>query len=260
MICFKIDRLVTPHFRPIMQRFPILIVALVVSAAGNLPAELRSFTSTSGETMQMELIGHKITEDSLILKTEDGRELTGVDINLFAEGDREYIRKWMDETTPTLDYHFRYEVKTEKIDSTRNKIDSYKTVGASTTAYEVKMTNLSRDTVGPLKVAYVFFVDNFVDGGMTTSGQNREVQISGSLPIAGRLGFNHTATVQTKPTTLEMVDYDYGNLRERDRLAGIMLRVYDSGENLVNEFKSSEVSKKKWPREEETKEGKVIIR
>ena len=80
----------------------------------------------------------------MILKTEDGRELTGVDINLFAEGDREYIRKWMDETTPTLDYHFRYEVKTEKIDSTRNKIDSYKTVGASTTAYEVKMTNLSR--------------------------------------------------------------------------------------------------------------------
>ena len=46
----------------------------------------------------------------------------------------------------------------------------------------------------------------------------------------------------------------------KDRLDGIMLRVFDAGGEQVAKFKSTEAPKRRWPGDEKGGEGKVIIR
>ena len=245
----------------IWPRFTLHCLLAIVCAAPwfNTRAELRSFTSSNGEITQMELVSHKGTEDSLALRTADGRLLKKINITVFAEADQQYIREWMKATAPALDYHFNYDIGQEKLESDRRDA-GYKKLSKSQMAYKISMTNRSRDTVGPLKVKYCFFVDNQARGEFGNSGGERLEVFEGELEIDAQLRFNHTAELLTKAATIEIVDYDYGRNRYKDSLDGIMLRVFDARGQLVDEYKSTKAEKRDWPGDEQKQNGQVIIK
>lgn len=222
-------------------------------------AELRNFTSSNGLSTEMELLSHKGTEDSLCFQTADGRLLENINITIFAEADQQFIRKWMQETAPALDYHFKYDIKQEKLDSDRRDA-GYKKLTKSEMAYKISMTNHSRDTVGPLKVEYCFFTENEVKDGMSNSSGEQEEIFEGTLEVDAQLRYNQTAELLTKSATIETVDYDYGRNRYKDSLDGIMIRVFDAKGELVDEHKSTKAEKRHWPGDEKKKHGKVIIK
>ena len=126
--------------------------------------------------------------------------------------------------------------------------------------YEVTMTNASRDTVGPLKVEYVAFLENNADGDYQSASDEREILTKGKLDVDGQLKFNVSATLRTKEIKVEIIDYDYANRDWRDRLAGIMLRIFDADGKQVAEWKSSEVEDRAWPGEGKKSGGSVTIK
>jgi hypothetical protein len=249
----------TPHAIRYRYTLALGLVTLSILLSCNAFAQLRNFTSSNGETTQMELVSHKGTEDSLSLRTADGRLLKNISIIIFAEADQQFIREWMEATAPSLDYHFKYEIKSEKLASERRDV-GYKKMTKSEMAYKISMTNSSRDTVGPLKVDYVFFTDNQVRDGYSTSGGGSTEVFEGSLEVDAQLRFNQTAELLTKTATIETVDYDYGSNRHKDSLDGIIIRVFDARGQLVDEHKSTKAEKRSWPSEKETADGKVIVK
>ncbi len=103
-------------------------------------------------------------------------------------------------------------------------------------------------------------MENEADGSYSASSSQSGEIVQGELKVDATLKYNHTVTVQTKEAKIETVDYSYSSGRYKDRLDGIMLRVFDAGGEQVAEFKNTEAAKRRWPGEEKGGEGKVIIR
>jgi len=223
-------------------------------------AELRNFTSMTGKTMRMELVGHK-GENHLILKNADGRQMDGVKMSVFSESDQAYIRKWMAKVPPTIKYSFKFTEEQKKLSGTSDNVGGCKNVRKNSMAYVVKMTNMSRDTVpGPLTLNYYVFMDNEGDNGYSSSSSKGEQSKKGTLKLEQPLRFNQAAEFTTAAMQIDSVNYESDSGSFRDRLVGVMVRVTDAKGKEVALYKSQALAKRDWPTSSKGTKDKVIIR
>lgn len=193
-------------------------------------AQMRDFTSSQGSRIRAELVSHK--GGKVTLKREDGKTFA-VAPSMFGAADQRYIAAWMENNPPSISYRFDIEVDKEKLSGDRVDL-GYKKVKNEKWAYQVTITNTSRDTTDKLKVRYKLFYSNYADGEFSASSSDRTgmAVVSGQTDIKTPLRFNQSKEFISKSVTLDNVDYDYSP-RYKDSLKGIMLRIEDSRGQVV---------------------------
>jgi hypothetical protein len=157
-------------------------------------AELREFEDKFGRIIRAELVSHKGSEgDTITIKKADGKSFE-VKIDLFSEKDRVLLREWMKKVPATVSYGFRFEVAKQKASA------------SASFSYDLKITNLSRDTVEGLTLKvrtiyrrslysssnYIPYGDDYYGYGSGLLGKEE------SVPIPGKMKFNQTASFSTE--------------------------------------------------------------
>lgn len=192
-------------------------------------AELRELEDKFGRIIRAELVSHRGSEgDTITIKKPDGKTFE-VKVDIFSQKDREVIREWMRTEPPTVNYGFRFEVTKQKLGA------------SSTTSYELKVTNISRDTVEGLTLKvrtiyrrslyssrdYIPYGDDYYGYGGGLIGKEE------SVPIPGKMKFNQTASFST----------------EAQRYSeGVLIRVVDAKGEVVGEHRrtGTKIASLKW--------------
>ena len=215
------------------------VIFSVLAWIGTVSAEIRTFTSTNGKSMQASLVSHK--GGKVTLKRADGQEFS-VAPNMFSPEDQLFIKNWMDKTPETIIYRVRVDAKKTKVSGTRVKT-SYSYAKREQWAYDVEVTNASRDEASGLVVKYRVFFRNNISGSssssyyyLTNEGGSMQVA-SGTVKQPVPMGFNKSMAFQTKQVQIESYD-TYYSTRRKDELLGVMVRVEDPTGNVVADWKS----------------------
>ena len=207
-----------------MKFFAYLIgvsIVLITSTAARL------FEDKFGRILSAELISHTgVAADSV--KIDKAGEKINVKINVFSEKDQQFIRDWMKITSPTLDYAFRIDVVKKKQSEIKGQRRYYSSSKTEVYVYDVTVTNLTRQPVGDLRIDY----------RTVSQGQSKDLQFQqGSESVTGPMRYNDTITFITMPSTLQSVkSYGYSY---KESLLGVILRIYEPGDKLVQEWHSS---------------------
>ncbi len=213
---------------------------------------MREFTDALGKKVKATLLYHDGSGSSVRIRREDGAEFDAPLAN-FSEADQEFVREWISRTPPKITYNLAYTFKRLTVGSDSVE-HGYKRVRNSSYAYEVEITNKSRDPVGPLTFEYCLFMRNVADGSYIASEYRNKV-IRGKTAYDGQLRFAEKTTFTTKPVEIDRVKYhDYYSTgaRYNDALLGAIMRVFDAQGNLIEEARSTENTAKSlaWPEEE----------
>ena len=117
----------------------------------------RAFEDQFGRTMEADLISHTGISSDIIKISMGGKQLD-VEINLFSDKDQKFIRNWMKETPPKIDYAFRVEATLKQLGTVPKKTSSSRSSSSrtktKTNVYEIHLTNLTRQTVRDLRLEY----------------------------------------------------------------------------------------------------------
>ena len=81
----------------------------------------RAFEDQFGRTMEADLISHTGISSDIIKISMGGKQLD-VEINLFSDKDQKFIRNWMKETPPKIDYAFRVEATLKQLAPFQKKL------------------------------------------------------------------------------------------------------------------------------------------
>ena len=102
-------------------------------------------------------------------------------------------------------------------------------------AYNVQLTNSSRDTAKNLTIKYKVFHSNQADGSYSAASSDTNAMgvTRGSAQLAAELPFNKTMEFNTKSVQIDVVDYDGAGYRYKDQLKGMMLRVETASGEVV---------------------------
>ena len=244
----------------------VFLAALMLTALLSVAqAEMRNFSNSKGDAIEAELVSHK--NGKVKLRRADGVEFEVVP-TVFSPEDQAYIKSWMDKNPASVDYAFRIEAERKKLAGTMQDL-GYKRVKNEKWAYQIKITNHSRDTVKDLTVKYKVFYSNRADGEFSaSSGDVKEMaQIRGEAKLKSEMEFNQTMEFTTKSATIDFVDYDGAGSRYKDTLRGAMIRILDKQGKIVADWvmPMSYLKKKTWDNTEPRKNGsggesQVIIR
>jgi len=230
--------------RTSISRLPLAsILLLALGAAGGVSAlaEPRTFTNSEGREIVAEAVSHD-GSGSFELKRSDGNLFVVKAADLSID-DQKFLQDWATANPPKIDYRFDFKVAAEKVTGVRSRqLGGYKNVKNELWTYRVDMTNLARQTVGGLTVEYRVFKINAADGQFRSSSGITEGFISGTEKIETDLRFNETYQFTTGEIEIDEVSYRWTysrNERYKDALRGIMVRIKDSGGNVVEEFVSA---------------------
>lgn len=216
----------------IMRTFLITLLFTAI-CAGLVRAELRQFTGANGKTLQAELVSHR--DGQITMRLADGRELTVLP-NVFSPDDQLYIKEWLEKTPETVNYNLRFEADRKKV-SGRTKTEGSYLIKNEKWIYQVKITNLSRDTAKGLTVMYRQFRSNEADGDSRAySDQSDWITDKGELKVAQAVEYGKTIEFGTKEMQIDRVDYQYGNYDYKDEIKGLIIRVVDSQGAVVGEW------------------------
>jgi hypothetical protein len=228
-----------------------LIGAALLLAAGNSiaqDAQFREFRSATGKSISAKVVSHK-GDGKVKLELVDGKKST-IAIDRFSVDDQKYLKEWVEKHPPALNYAFNYEVEEERGKTERNR-QSYVKSKTEQRAYEVKITNMSRDTVSDLTVKYQMFMHNGSDGSgyIGTSQEGRFLQTD-TVELPADIDYNHTRTFVTKTFKIdsEVTNYYYNDRSRKDEMEGIIIRVFDKAGTMIDEYSSpaAERAKHKW--------------
>ena len=195
-------------------------IVLITSTAARL------FEDKYGRIMDAQLVSHPgFNADNI--KIDKGGKKIEVKVDVFSIKDQEFIRNWMKNTPPTLDYAFRIDVVKKKQSEIKGQRNYYSGNKTEVYVYSVTVTNLTRQPVGNLRIDY----------RTVSQGQSKDVQFQqGSESVKGPMRYNDTITFITMPSTLQSVkSYGYSY---KESLLGVILRIYGPGDKLVEEWHS----------------------
>jgi len=207
-----------------MKFFACLIgisIVFITSTTGRL------FEDKYGRIMDAQLVSHPGFNADNIKIDKAGKKIE-VKVDVFSIRDQEFIRNWMKNTPPTLDYAFRIDVVKKKQSEIKGQRNYYSGSKTEVYVYSVTVTNLTRQPVGNLRIDY----------RTVSQGQSKDIQFQqGSESVKGPMRYNDTITFITMPSTLQSVkSYGYSY---RESLLGVILRIYGPGDKLVQEWHSS---------------------
>lgn len=146
------------------------------------------FEDQFGRIINAELISHTGAEGENVTIKKSGKKIV-VKVALFSEKDQKFIRGWMKETPPTLDYNFRVEVAKKEIQS-KPSANPFEKSSSGKTAFLMRLTNLTRQPVNGLRVEYRAYMKDY--GGGRSSDDDKESDKEGDKEgdRGGRGGFS----------------------------------------------------------------------
>ena len=191
-----------------------------------------------GRAIEASLVSHPGAESGKITIRKDGKEFT-VDVSVFHEEEQKRLREWIDKTPPEVPY----ELKLSAIKSKTNDRDY---------AYKLEIKNDGKTPLSNFKIRYRVYMENSV--GKTV---HREHEI----PVEGPLKEGKTAKLTTKPYNPDQLVIKDKNstivssatssgIRKKGRsdLLGILVRVYDSHDRLIEDWKTTGTNfNAQWP-------------
>ena len=161
----------------------VLICTIFSSLVGIVSAKV--FEDQFGRIMNAELISHTGAEGENITIKKSGKKIV-VKVALFSEKDQKFIRGWMKETPPTLDYNFRVEVAKKEIQA-KSSANPFEKSSAEKTAFLMRLTNLTRQPVSGLRVEYRAYMKDY-GGGRSSDEKSEDDDKEGNR--GGRGGFS----------------------------------------------------------------------
>ena len=144
----------------------VIICTILVSLGSIVSAKV--FEDQFGRIINAELISHTGEEgENVTIKKSDKKIV--VKVALFSEKDQKFIRGWMKETPPSLDYNFRVEVAKKEIQA-KPSANPFEKSSAEKTAFLMRVTNLTRQPVSGLRVEYRAYMKDYGGGGSSDEG------------------------------------------------------------------------------------------
>lgn len=193
----------------------------------------RAFEDQFGRTMEADLISHTgISSD--IIKIRRGGKKLDVEINLFSEKDQKFIRNWMKETPPKIDYAFRVEATLKQLGTVPKKTSSSRSSSSrtktKTNVYEIHLTNLTRQTVRDLRLEY----------RIVKEGRSGKFEFQkGSKEISEPMRYNQDVVLTTAKSELDSYRSSYSSYSYKEAVLGILVRVFNQQGELVTDWRST---------------------
>ena len=237
-----------------MRILTIAACTLITAAS----AQARLFEDQYGRIIDAELVSHTGPSASEVTIAKGGKQMVAK-IALFSMADQEYIRSWMKETAPTVNYGFRV----------ASKGTSASTTGGSSKSaekFELQITSLTRVPVEGLTAQYRLYYRDYPTtmsdigdmfrkraglGGKARRAFRRDVEpslkfVEDKAPIESRVEFNQTVTVETKPLTLHSGKNPFSGDRYSDEFVGFIVRILDATGKVVFEHRDPKATDFEW--------------
>lgn len=193
----------------------------------------RAFEDQFGRTMEADLISHTGISSDIIKVSMGGKQLD-VEINLFSDKDQKFIRNWMKETPPKIDYAFRVEATLKQLGTVPKKTSSSRSSSSrtktKTNVYEIHLTNLTRQTVRDLRLEY----------RIVKEGRSGKFEFQkGSKEISEPMRYNQDVVLTTAKSELDSYRSSYSSYSYKEAVLGILVRVFDQQGELVTDWRST---------------------
>jgi len=193
----------------------------------------RAFEDQFGRTMEADLISHTGISSDIIKVSMGGKQLD-VEINLFSDKDQKFIRNWMKETPPKIDYAFRVEATLKQLGTVPKKTSSSRSSSSrtktKTNVYEIHLTNLTRQTVRDLRLEY----------RIVKEGRSGKFEFQkGSKEISEPMRYNQDVVLTTAKSDLDSYRSSYSSYSYKEAVLGILVRVFDQQGELVTDWRST---------------------
>lgn len=200
---------------------------LLISLSAAL-AEIRTFTSPDGRTLQAEITA--ATPDRVSLKTAAGQPLV-VPIDKFIPADQEHISEWRKANPVQIKYRFAADYTKSKAGSSKMKSNN-ETITTEQWECNMKITNQSGQTLEGVTVDYVIYYDNLERGNKVTRSKAGKVDI-GTMKNLQQLVVK-TETVALHSVQLEGGYYytDGTRSRQKETLNGMIIHVNHAGKKV----------------------------
>ena len=193
----------------------------------------RAFEDQFGRTMEADLISHTGISSDIIKISMGGKQLD-VEINLFSDKDQNFIRNWMKETPPKINYAFRVEATLKQLGTVPKKTSSSRSSSSrtktKTNVYEIHLTNLTRQTVRDLRLEY----------RIVKEGRSGKFEFQkGSKEISEPMRYNQDVVLTTAKSELDSYRSSYSSYSYKEAVLGILVRVFDQQGELVTDWRSA---------------------
>ena len=225
-----------------MKKIKNMCFILLVISISQSKVLSRTFEDQFGRTIKADLISHTGISSNEVKISKDGKQLN-VKISLFSEKDQKFIRNWMKETPPMIDYVFRIEATLKQLGSFKNKSNSiYSSTSRSktkTNAYEINLTNLTRQTVKDLRLEY----------RVVKEGRSGRFEFQrGRKEISEPMRYNQDIVLTTAKSELDSYRSSYSSYSYKEAVLGVLVRVFDEQGELVADWRSSntKIAKISW--------------
>lgn len=262
-----------------MRFFAVFATAAAVSLSSS---GAREFEDKFGRMINAELVAHTGIDGELVTIDKGGKQMR-VKVALFSQKDQQFIREWMKQTPPSIDYSFRVAAVRKEAAAPEPEAAPEGDVGeagreafararagasAASELYEIVVTNLTRQTVRGLKVKYRLYMmdypssfeelrDAFEGGGGGFEALRRGGRGGGgvkpklehievSVPIEGALKYNESTSVETKPIQIHSGKNPLNGDRYKDEILGMIVRVYEPGGKMVFEHRDKKTEDFLW--------------
>lgn len=226
-----------------------ILLFLLVSLSGDLVQgqDYHEFTDKKGQKIMAALLNVSSDRRMMRIRRVDGQEFE-TQINVLSLDDQQYIKDWMKSSpTPALvptpsEYRLEVSIDRKSVDTEKHKSnDGYSEYEQRFNQYEIKVQNLSRETLPAFQVEYVIVWRDHMtvyedeDRGemtYTSDDTDAEAKLQGVLKFAA-MPFNRDEAQTTATFEINRMLW-IGDLYREDTHYGIIVRVVtESGEVLV---------------------------
>ena len=208
-----------------------------------------SFTDKQGRNLKARVVSVASDRKTMVIADESGQTFP-LEITKLSLDDQQYLKDWI-ATQPMLS-NYRLQVDIEKTSaktSDRVKAGSYRMV-TEYPAYQIKVTNLSRDSLENAVVEYFIvkrekvriYTDSETGRLTYSSSYDRDdppEKISEIQPLES-LGYNRDAEIVTNPMKVDQVYYEGSQPYAEDVLLGMIVQIRDDFGNVIGEYRSAD--------------------
>lgn len=218
-----------------LKTWAFLSLALLATA---VQAEMRTFTSPDGRTLQAEV--QSATSDMVTLKLANGAPLA-VQISKFSEADQAFIAEWRKANPTAIKYNFAATFTKDKRDSSKSSKNNEE-ITTDTWACNVKLVNRSNQTLDGIKMDYEIYYTQ-VSGKQAVT---RKMTGRADVPSVKHLEEVLVQLRELKLTTTKLEGgfyyLDGSRSRQKDAIEGVVVKLKHDGKQ-VYEWASAGVPK-----------------
>jgi len=234
------------------EGFPVTVVLLALIGAATaygadtVPTsspDLHTFTNQEGKTINAVILS--VAQDDVNLKRDDGQSFK-VAVSTLSKEDQVFIRLWVIQQAQAH-HEDVLTISAASVRTDAKPVPSTNKISVTsqwTEGYKVKVTNETPVHWANLHLRYVIFRQAGVPGAMPPSNYT-PTHSTGTAAIDDLPGQQDVTVSTDKIDLLEVSTapgYSYSNgapVKVTDQIQGIWLRVYDDGNNLLQEWSSS---------------------